>query len=154
MAKRRITDIARDILADYLPDNGYSLYHSEFVKEGRDWFLRIYIDKNEGPMSTSDCETISRYLSDKLDECDPIERNYYLVVSSPGIDRELYTPEHYRMFIGSDVDIHLYKAVNGDKTLTGKLISYDEEKLSIETNGEQIELPLNEISKTRLTVVF
>lgn len=152
MAKRRITDITTEILKDYLPDNGYSLYHSEFVKEGREWFLRIYVDNDNGPMGTQDCEMISRYLSEKLDESDPIEQNYYLVVSSPGLDRELVTREHFERYIGEDVDLRLYKAVNGDKTISGKLISYDGSNVEIEHEGKNMIFSKKEIAKTRLTV--
>ena len=152
MAKKRITDITGEILADYLPENGYSLYHSEFVKEGRDWFLRIYVDNNDGPMGTQDCEQISRYLSEQLDKADPIEQNYYLVVSSPGLDRQLVTEEHYKRYMGEDVDINLYKALNGEKTVTGKLISYDDGVVEIDRDGEDIKLEVKDIAKTRLTV--
>ena len=152
MAKRRITDITTEILKDYLPDNGYSLYHSEFVKEGREWFLRIYVDNDNGPMGTQDCEKISRYLSEKLDESDPIEQNYYLVVSSPGLDRELVTREHFERYIGEDVDLRLYKAVNGEKTISGKLVSYDGSNVEIEHEGKNMIFSRKEIAKTRLTV--
>ena len=152
MAKRRITDVTTDILKDYLPENGYSLYHSEFVKEGRDWFLRIYVDNLNEPMSTSDCETISRYLSDELDKADPFEQNYYLVVSSPGIDRQLFTEEHYLRYIGEDVDVSLYKARNGEKMITGQLVSYESGNVTIKRDDEDIKLEVREIAKTRLTV--
>lgn len=152
MAKKRITQITEEILKEYLPENGYSLYHCEFVKEGRDWFLRIYADNDNGPMSTSDCENISRYLSEKLDQSDPIEQNYYLVVSSPGIDRELFTEEHFKKYIGYDVDISLYKALNGEKTITGKLLSYDNGIIQVEYRDAPINLEKKEVAKTKLTV--
>ena len=154
MAKKRITQITEEILRDYLPENGYSLYHCEFVKEGRDWFLRIYVDNDNGPMSTSDCENISRYLSDKLDQSDPIEQNYYLVVSSPGIDRELFTEDHFRRYTGSDVDISLYKALNGEKTITGRLLSYEDGIIEIQLGDESIKLEKKDVAKTKLTVII
>ena len=101
MAKKKITEIVEEITAEFLAENGLELYNSEFVKEGKDWFLRLYIDRltgedtaeaeeeNEQYVSTDDCEKVSRYLSDELDRLDPIEQNYYLEVSSPGLDREL-----------------------------------------------------------------
>ena len=93
MAKKKIKDIVAEELEDFLKENGYELYNVEFVKEGKDWFLRVYIDKvpaadapeEENYISTDDCETISRYLSERLDETDPIPQNYYLEVSSPGL---------------------------------------------------------------------
>lgn len=152
MAKKKITSITKEILKDYLPENGYSLYHAEFAKEGRDWFLRIFVDKEEGPMSTSDCETISRYLSDELDKANPIEQNYYLVVSSPGLDRELVTQEHYDRYTGSEVDISLYKAVNGEKTVTGILEGLEDGIVKIRKDDEITEFMIKEIAKTKLTV--
>ena len=99
MAKKKITEIVEEITAEFLAENGLELYNSEFVKEGKDWFLRLYIDRlpdedtseaeeeNEQYVSTDDCEKVSRYLSDELDRLDPIEQNYYLEVSSPRLDR-------------------------------------------------------------------
>ncbi|MBR1993470.1 MAG: ribosome maturation factor RimP, partial [Firmicutes bacterium] len=74
------------MMADFLAAEGYELYNIEFVKEGKDWFLRVYVDmaSGEGYIGTEDCEKVSRFLSEKLDEEDPIEQNYYLEVSSPG----------------------------------------------------------------------
>lgn len=152
MAKKRIIDTVNDILSEYLPDNGYSLYHSEFVKEGRDWFLRVYIDKEGQPMSTTDCEEISRYLSDELDKTDPIQQNYYLVVSSPGLDRELVTNEHYQRYIGEDVDVALYKPINGEKTITGRLVLKNDEEIKIDGPEGEITIPLQNVAKTKLTV--
>ena len=124
MGKKKITDVVTELAGEYLSENGYELYNTEFVKEGRDWFLRVYIDKapvaetegaeTEGEaeeqayISTEDCEKVSRFLSEKIDESDPIEQNYYLEVSSPGMDRPLITPEHYERYVGHEVEIRLY----------------------------------------------
>ena len=133
MAKKKVTEIAEELLADFLEHEGYELYHSEFVKEGSDWFLRIYIDLKQDEsgeeryVSTDDCEKVSRFLSEKLDESDPIEQNYYLEVSSPGMDRPLITPEHYARYVGEEVEIRLYKAIDGVKNIQGTLESFDAE---------------------------
>ena len=85
MAKKRVKDAARDLLADFLEEHALELFHIEFVKEGRERYLRIYIDKPEESgeyVSIEDCEMVSRYLSDRLDEADLIEDNYFLEVSS------------------------------------------------------------------------
>ena len=106
MAKKKITEIAEEVLEGFLTENNYELYSIEFIKEGRDWFLRVYIDKaqDEGKeeqyISTEDCEKISRFLSEELDKIDPIQQNYYLEVSSPGMDRALMKEEHYKRFFG------------------------------------------------------
>lgn len=112
MAKKKIKEIIEEIAFDFMTDNGLELYNVEFLKEGRDWFLRVYIDKQgaeDDYVDTDDCEKVSRLLSEKLDELDPIEQNYYLEVSSPGMDRELLTPKHFEKFTGKLVEVKLYK---------------------------------------------
>ena len=94
MAEVKITELAETILSEFLSQNKLELYNVEFVKEGKDRFLRVYIDKAQDAedeyVDTDDCELVSRYLSEKLDEEDPIEDNYYLEVSSPGLERTLF----------------------------------------------------------------
>ena len=142
MAKKKITETVAELAGEFLAENGYELYNTEFVKEGRDWFLRVYVDKVQAKatgqeqaeqadepqyISTEDCEKVSRFLSEKLDESDPIEQNYYLEVSSPGMDRPLITPEHYARYVGEEVEIRLYKAQDGIKNIAGTLESFDAE---------------------------
>ena len=106
--------------SNFLVENGYELYHTEFIKEGKDWFLRVYVDNsghNKGNISTGDCEKVSRYLSEVLDKEDPIEQNYYLEVSSPGMDRQLYTDKHMERYIGRKVEVSLYKKFNNSKNI-------------------------------------
>ncbi|MFQ7473619.1 MAG: ribosome maturation factor RimP [Anaerovoracaceae bacterium] len=157
MAKKKITDLAEELLTEFISSEGYELYNIEFVKEGKDWFLRVYIDKPEdkGYISTEDCEKVSRFLSQKLDETDPIEQNYYLEVSSPGMDRELIKPEHYRRYEGSEVEIKLYKGKDGTKNINGTLKEFtgDEIKIIDVENKEWI-LKLDEIAKAKLAVIF
>ncbi len=193
MAKKKITDVVAELAGEYLAENGYELYNTEFVKEGRDWFLRVYIDKvqteaqaqdakadeplqAEGTepqyISTEDCEKVSRFLSEKLDEADPIEQNYYLEVSSPGLDRPLLRPEHYARYVGEEVEIRLYKAVDGIKNIQGVLESFDPETETVKVRcaaplqakgkgrkavarpDKVYELQLAEIAKANLAVVF
>ena len=165
MAKKKITEIVEEITADFLGQNGLELYNSEFVKEGKDWFLRVYIDKlpKEGAdgnveeyVSTDDCESVSRFLSAELDRLDPIEQNYYLEVSSPGLDRALLKEKDFIRFCGHMVDISLYKAVNGKKAYQGTLKGLtDDNKIVItDEKGEEIEFPREQVAKTRLAVIF
>ncbi|MDO4486695.1 MAG: ribosome maturation factor RimP [Bacillota bacterium] len=159
MAKKKITEIVEEMLEDYLQQEGYELYNTEFVKEGRDWFLRVYIDKpscgeNEY-IGTEDCEKVSRYLSEKLDEADPIEQNYYLEVSSPGMDRPLLKPEHYQRYTGSEVEIRLYKGKDGTKNIQGILKGISGEIITVaDHDGREWELQLSEIAKAKLAVIF
>jgi len=161
-------DFISDALQPFFQEEGYVLYHQEFVKEGRDWYLRIFFEKapetedgEPGLVSTDDCEKVSRYLSSKLDEADPIEQNYYLEVSSPGMDRTLWTAQHYNRYVGQLVDVSLYQAVEGKKNWTGTLKEYAAKTADqagyVILEGEQgkvLTLPLDQISRTKLTVVF
>ena len=166
MAKKKITEIVEEITADFLAEKGLELYNSEVVKEGKDWFLRVYIDRlpkedadgnvEEEYVSTDDCEGVSRFLSSELDRLDPIEQNYYLEVSSPGLDRALIKEKDFIRFSGRMVDISLYKAVDGKKTYQGILTGLTEDNKIVITdeNEKEIEFPREQVAKTRLAVIF
>lgn len=154
MAKKKIQEVVEDYFREAPEEikRDYSLYDVEYVKEGADYYLRIYIDKNgEGYIGTEDCETVSRSLSEWLDKEDPIEQNYYLEVSSPGLDRVIRKAEHFARYMGEEVALSLYKPVNGEKKITGVLKSYENEEVSIETgDGEVSAFPLKDIAKVNL----
>lgn len=157
MAKKKITEIAAEMMADFLQQEGYELYNIEFVKEGKDWFLRVYVDmaSGEGYIGTEDCEKVSRFLSEKLDEEDPIEQNYYLEVSSPGMDRPLLKREHYERYVGSEVEIRLYKGKDGTKNIQGVLDGLEGEMVTVtDHDSKKWELELAEIAKANLAVIF
>ncbi|MDO4177197.1 MAG: ribosome maturation factor RimP [Bacillota bacterium] len=167
MAKKKITEVVSELLGDYLEENGYELYNTEYVKEGRDWFLRVYVDLVNGEgedgepvyMGTEDCEKVSRYLSEKLDEEDPIEQNYFLEVSSPGMDRPLITPAHYERYVGSMVEVKLYKGIDGTKNIEGELTAFapceGDYSLKVkDQDGREWELLLSQIARTKLAVIF
>ena len=158
-AKAKVTDLVEEITVPFLDENGLELYNTEFVKEGRDWFLRVYIDKKEGQeeeyVSTDDCEKVSRFLSDELDRLDPIEQNYYLEVSSPGLDRVLQKDGDFERFSGQLVDLSLYKAVNGRKTWQGILVGLKEGQIVIKDETDtELKFDRAQVAKTRLAVVF
>lgn len=157
MAKKKITELVAELIGDFLQQEGYELYNTEFVKEGRDWFLRVYVDKlAEGEyVGTEDCEKVSRFLSEKLDEEDPIEQNYYLEVSSPGMDRPLLKPEHYERYTGQEVEIRLYKGKDGTKNIQGVLNGISEDMVTVTDHNDKVwQLELSEIAKANLAVVF
>lgn len=159
MAKKKIKDQVQEILSSYLAESGLELWNVEFVKEAKDWFLRVYIDKPEGSdepyVSIEECEKVSRYLSEILDSEDPIEQNYYLEVSSPGMDRELITEEHFRRFEGSLVDMKLYKALDGRKEITAVLVSSEGDVFRLrDENENEFEIEKSQVARTRLAVVF
>ena len=109
---KKITELTAELAAPAIAEQGCTLWDVEYVKEAGEWFLRIYIDK-EGGISIEDCEAVSRPLSDKLDEADPIEGSYTFEVSSAGADRVLKKPEHFARFQGSEVEVRLYRARDG-----------------------------------------
>ena len=160
MAKKKIKDIIAELLDGFLEENGYELYNIEFVKEVKDWFLRIYLDKlpvgdEEQYISIDDCEKVSRYLSERMDEIDPIEQNYYLEVSSAGLDRTLLFEKDYQKFAGKQVEITLYKAIDGKKVYSGQLVGLINNNIVVkEDDGKNIELPFEAVAKTKLEVVF
>ncbi len=159
MAKKRIKDIIEDMANEFLAENQLELYNVEFLKEGKDWFLRVYIDKTpeceQEYVGSDDCELVSRFLSEKLDEADPIEQNYYLEVSSPGMDRQLLTPYHYERYAGRLVEVKLYKAVDGSKMYEGILVGLKDGNVVIEVEEDkEVMFPLEQVAKTNLAVVF
>ena len=129
----KVTELVAALAAPIAEQNGCTLWDVEYVREAGQWFLRVYIDKPEG-ISINDCEAVS--LSDALDEADPIEGSYVLEVSSAGADRPLKKPAHFQQFLGAEVDVRLYRPLDGRKEYTGVLKGYDGGDVTIETAGE------------------
>lgn len=145
-----VWEAAEPIAKEY----GCSIYDVEFVKEGQNYFLRIYIDK-EGGVSTDDCEKVSRAVEPVIDEIDPIEPSYYLEISSPGLDRKLSRPEHFESAVGSLVDLKLFAPINGSKEITATLKGFDGKTVFLELeDGSNIELDKQKASSIRLTVIL
>lgn len=148
-----------DLIASYLEGfEGYELSRSEFLKEADTWYLRVFVDKLENgeykSMGTEDCEKVSRFLSEKLDKDDPIEQNYYLEVSSPGLDRLLVSEKDFKRFAGEMVDVKLYKAIDKKKEISGILVGVENDNLTITVDSENLTLPMSSVAKINLTVIF
>ena len=159
MAKKKIQEYISEWMEPFGLENGYELSRTEFVKEGQTWYLRVYLDKitdgEYGYMSSDDCEKISRYLSKKLDEADPISQNYYLEVSSPGLDRPLISDKDYQRFKGEIIELKLFEAIEGQKQYSGKLKDYSDGIISLELeNGRVLDIPKEKTSKVNLAVIF
>lgn len=151
----KITEVVKDIAKDAAKRFDCSLFDVEYKKEGSDYVLMVYIEK-ENPdenISINDCENVSRYLSDLLDESDPIPNAYMLEVSSPGIDRPLRNKDDYERYKGRNVDIGLFTKINGEKNLSGALLGYDDDYIIIDSNGV-IKVPLDKISSIKLAISF
>lgn len=128
----------------------YELYYLEFKREGNNNYLRIYIDKKEGNISLEDCESVSRAISDMLDKKDPIKDSYYLEVSSPGIERMLYTEEHLKRYIGYNVQVNISGLLKGKKRYEGELLSLDSQELKIKCEEKDIAIPRDRILNVKL----
>jgi len=134
-------------------EQGIDIWDVEYLKEAGQWVLRIYIDK-EGIVSIDDCEAFSRAFEPVLDEKDPIESSYTFEVSSAGAERQLKRPSDFEKFIGENVEVKLYKTMNGSKSHIGKLVSNNEEVLVIEAELGQLTFNKPDISMVRLRIIF
>lgn len=125
-----IENKVNDLLKDKINSLGYDLYDVEYVKVGKDYFLRIYIDKETG-IDLNDCEKVSNEINVILDEKDLIKDQYFLEVSSPGIERILRKDEHLNANIGKTIEIKLFKPIEKQKQYIGELVSFNDEKIDI-----------------------
>lgn len=153
MKKKRVVDIVRDIVLPHCKSAGLELVDVEFVKEGPFRYLRVIIDKEEG-VSLDDCSAVSKFLNVKLDEIDPIEENYFLEVTSPGVERELKKPEDFKRFAGKTVQLKLFTPVDGQKVLKGTLIGLENQMVIVTVGNQNMEVPKEKISSVRLVVDF
>lgn len=144
----KIADTVSEIIEPVIESLGYELVDVEFIKEGSDWFLRVYIDKENG-VNVDDCADVSREIGTKLDEIDPITQEYYLEVSSPGIERVLKKENDFRRFKGSNVMVKLFTKFQEKKQYSGKLGEVDEESLII-ISDEEIKIPRELISRVNI----
>ena len=127
----------------------YEIYYIEYVKESGEDYLRIYIEKPEGRIALSDCEAMSRRVSEVMDIKDPIKDPYFLEISSPGLNRGIYTEEHYNRYINSEIQVKLKNAINGKKNIKGILKEVKEDSIIIDAEGS-IEIPKEKIKSANL----
>ena len=153
--KGNIASRVAELVREAVEECGCMLWDVEFVKEGPDHNLIIYIDKPEG-ISLDDCEMVNDAVEPIIDEADPIEGSYYLEISSPGLERELKTAEHIKAFIGERVMVKLYAAKDGKKAFDGIIAAFDEESstLALDVNGEIVELTSKEYASIKTVCEF
>jgi len=150
-----IAEQIRQILHPILESMGLTLWDLEFHKQGPQWLLRIFIDRESGGVTLNDCETVNRDLGAALDVEDIISHPYTLEVSSPGLDRTLSKPEHFARFAGSMVKIKTFQPINGQKVFRGTLLGLVEGMVSMELEtGLVLEIPMTGITKASLEVEF
>lgn len=154
---KKVTEMTEELVSPILTELNLELVDIEYKKEGKNWFLRIFIDSEKG-VDIEDCGTVSERLSEKLDEHDPIPQAYFLEVSSPGAERPLKKEKDIVKAIGKHVHITTYEAVDGEKAFEGKLLDFNGEELTIEmtikTRKKQIVLPYAKVASARLAIVF
>ncbi|WP_164668961.1 ribosome maturation factor RimP [Virgibacillus doumboii] len=152
-----VVKTAEELVQPILQEKNLELVDIEYVKEGKNWFLRVYIDK-EGGVDIAECGTVSEQLSEKLDESDPIKDAYFLEVSSPGVERPLKSKEDFEENINNNVYVKLYEPINGEKEYEGNLMEFTNNTATIEykvkTRKKQVEIPYEKIAKARLAVTL
>ncbi|MCR4961625.1 MAG: ribosome maturation factor RimP [Lachnospiraceae bacterium] len=141
------------ILEPIASKHGTRIYDVEYVEEAGEWYLRAYIDK-DGGVTIDDCEAVSRELSDALDEKDFIDDAYYLEVSSPGLGRQLKKDRHLEMSIGEEVELKTYKPIDKKKEFVGILKAFDQNTVTIDSDGEDLVFPRKDIAIIKLTIDF
>ena len=154
-----ITSKIEELVSPILQELNLDLVDIEYVKESRDWFLRIYIDTPTGGIDIEQCAQVSEKLSEKLDVEDPISENYFLEVSSPGAERPLKKDADFTNAIGKHVFIKTYEPVNGAKEFEGTLLSYSPEEgalieVRVKTRRIKIQIEKEKIALARLAIDF
>ncbi|KYD09383.1 ribosome maturation factor RimP [Caldibacillus debilis] len=153
----KVKEIVRGLAEPIAEEMGLELVDIEYVKEGKNWFLRIYIDKEDG-VDIEECSIVSEKLSQKLDEADPIPHHYYLEVSSPGAERPLKKERDYERAVGKNVWIKTYEPIGGGRIFEGRLTGFSDRILTVEIreNGKTktVQIPYDKIASGRLAVIF
>ncbi|MGY3724399.1 ribosome maturation factor RimP [Granulicatella balaenopterae] len=155
----KIVDIVTDLTQDMIQSEGFELFDLEFVKEGKNWFLRFALDK-PGGIDLEDCAYMSEKISAIMDaqEPDPIPQAYFLEVSSPGAERALKTEEDLVAAIGKYIHLSFYKAIDGEKFIEGTLKELDEENITLEvkikTRRKMVTINRKDVAKARLAIEF
>ena len=145
-------ELITNLLSPVVQEQGASLYDIEFVKEGSDRILRLYIDTDTG-VGLEDCERVSRAVEAVLDAHDPIPTAYDLEVSSPGIERKLTRPKHFAKYIGHKIALRLYGPIDGRKKFTGTLASHQDGNITLtEENGTNHHFQQAQIAACKLVV--
>ncbi|MBO0421408.1 ribosome maturation factor RimP [Enterococcus plantarum] len=154
-----VVETVTELVTPILEKQNFELVEVEFVKEGRDWFLRVFIDK-EGGIDILDCALVSEQLDEKLDAMnpDPIPQAYFLEVSSPGAERPLKKESDYEKAVGEYIHVSLYQTIDGEKQFEGILKTIDKDQLTltvkIKTRVKDYTFERKNIAKARLAIQF
>ena len=149
----KLTEKIRSLAEPVVREEGCSLWDVEYVREAGSWYLRLFIDK-DGGVGIDDCERISRRLDPILDEADPIPESYVFEVGSAGAERELKRPSDFAQFMGAEVEVKLYKPLEGRKAWVGELAGYDAGAVTLRIGEEERRFTAAEVAQVRLHVSF
>ena len=149
----KVTEFVASFAEPVVKAHGCALWDVEYVREGSERYLRVYIDK-DGGVDIDDCEKIHRAMDPVLDEKDPIAENYHFEVSSAGLERALKRPGDFERFMGSPVLVKLYRPRNGLKEIPGFLRGYEDGKVTVEAGKETITFEKSQVALVRLRVEF
>ncbi|MBO9128857.1 ribosome maturation factor RimP [Bacillus sp. 165] len=154
---KKVTEIVEELAGPIVEELQLELVDVEYVKEGKDWFLRVFIDSETG-IDIEECGLVSERLSEALDKADPIPHLYFLDVSSPGAERPLKKEQDFHKAIGKQVNIKTYEPLDGEKVFEGKLLAYDGSSVTvlmiIKTRKKEIIIPMEKVASARLAVTF
>ena len=144
-----VADRVRALIEDTVSSQGVNLWDVRFIKEGASWYLRVFIDSENG-INIDDCANVSRAIDPVLDEADPIDKSYYLEVCSPGLNRELSREEHFSVMQGKEVKVFLYSDRESKREFSGVLEGYSSGDVTIKTDEESITFKKGEYSRVLL----
>ncbi|MCG8402382.1 MAG: ribosome maturation factor RimP [Firmicutes bacterium] len=153
MAKSRVLSAVEEMATPVLDEMGIELVDIVYIKEGGGWFLRIFIDK-PGGVGLEDCRRISERIDPLLDEHNPIPHSYTLEVSSPGLERPLKKPAHYERFTGSKIRLNTFVPVEGRRKFKGVLVASDNHSVTLDTEGNRVVIPMEQVASARLAAEF
>ena len=149
----KLTDRVSALVRPVVEEEGCSLWDVDYVREAGTWYLRVFIDR-DGGVGIDDCERISRRLDPILDEEDPIPDSYVFEVGSAGAERELKRPSDFEQFLGHEVELRLYRPMDGKKSFVGTLAGYDDGNVTITVGEEALTFEKQQIAKVNLHVSF
>lgn len=150
----KIEELTQELATPIAQQIGCEVIEAEYKKEGSDYYLRVYLDREEGGVDLDACEFVSRRLEEELDRLDPIKDAYYLEVCSPGLDRPLKRDKDFARFMGADVEVKLFASKDGKKEFDGVLTGYEDGTVTVTCGGKELSFSKKDAAYVRLAVKF
>ncbi|WP_024833911.1 ribosome maturation factor RimP [Ruminiclostridium josui] len=151
--KKNIQQTITELVSPVVENLNYELVDVEYIKEGANWYLRVYIDK-PGGISIDDCQAVSEQISDLLDKNDPIDQSYYLEVSSPGLDRPLKTEKDFTKYKGELVEVKVFQPIDGKKVFEGELVGLKDNFIVINQDGHDVQFERDKVAIVKRVIKF